>query len=98
MKADATKLVCLKALLDTFVECTRLKVNYHKSMMIPINVSGEKLEHLAKTFGCQSGTMPFTYLGLPLGTSKPKFQDLTPIMDRMERSLAATSCFLSYTR
>ena len=52
MKADSRQLVCLKALLHTFAECTGLKVNYHKSMMIPINVSGEKLEHLAKTLGC----------------------------------------------
>jgi hypothetical protein len=42
--------------------------------------------------------MPFTYLGLPMGNTKPHFADLTPLMDRVERKLVACSTFLSYTR
>jgi hypothetical protein len=30
-----------------------------------------KLQDLASAFGCQVGTMPFTYLGLPMGTTNP---------------------------
>jgi hypothetical protein len=30
------------------------------------------MEVLAKTLGCSIGSMPFTYFGLPLGTTKPK--------------------------
>jgi hypothetical protein len=41
--------------------------------------------------------MPFTYLGLPMGTTKPRFQDLTPMMDKIERRLTACSSLLSYT-
>jgi hypothetical protein len=39
--------------------------------MIPINVLHEDMVILAEEFGCQIGSMPFTYLGLPLGTTKP---------------------------
>lgn len=55
------------------------------------------MEILARTFGCRTGSLPFTYLGLPMGTTKPRFQDLTPIMDRVERRLSACSSLLSYT-
>ncbi len=51
---------------------------------------------LASTFGCSIGTLPFTYLGLPLGTSRPKVVDFSPLTDRIERRLTASSAFLSY--
>jgi hypothetical protein len=35
---------------------------------------------LARTFGCDIGSMPFTYLDLSMGTTKPKIEDLTPIV------------------
>jgi hypothetical protein len=47
------------------------------------------LANLANTFGCDIGSLPFTYLGLPLGTSRPTIQDLTPIVDQSERRLNA---------
>jgi hypothetical protein len=51
----------------------------------------------AHTFGYDIGCMPFTYLGLPMGTTKPRMEDLTPMMDRVERRLSACSTWLSYT-
>lgn len=65
-------------------------------MMISINVSQEKLDILAATFGCKRGTLPITYLGLPLGTTKPRVQDFSPTLDRIERRLVACFSFLSY--
>lgn len=41
--------------------------------------------------------MPFTYLSLPMGTTKPCFEDLTPVMNRVERKLSAYSTWLSYS-
>jgi hypothetical protein len=32
------------------------------------------MEILANTFDCQIGSYPFTYLGLPMGLSKPKVE------------------------
>jgi hypothetical protein len=39
--------------------------------------------------------MPFTYLGLPLGTTKPKVADFLPLISKCERRLISTSNFLS---
>lgn len=76
--------------------CTGLKINYHKSNMIPINTDSQKMEILAGTFGCSIGAMPFTYLGLPLGTSKPNVSDFAPLIDRVERRLPSTTVYLNY--
>lgn len=65
MKDDINELNNLKDILSSFAESTGLRVNFDKSMMVPINVSTERLEVLAANFGCSKGTLPFTYLGLP---------------------------------
>jgi hypothetical protein len=52
---------------------------------------------LAATFGCTGGTMPFTYLGLPMGTTKPKIEDMSPIMVKIGRRLNGCSSLLSYS-
>lgn len=72
-----------------------MKVNYNKSIMIPINIEEERLDHLARTFNCEKGKLPFTYLGLPLGLTKPKVIDFSPLVTRCERRLAATLTFLN---
>ena len=87
MQAEAQQLFFLKALLNSFADSTGLKVNYRKYQMISINVDDCKMQRLAGTIG----TMPFTYLGLPMGTTKPHMEDLTPLMDRVERQLSACS-------
>ena len=97
MEADVNQLIHLKGLLQSFATSTSLLVNYSKSSMIPINVHPKRLVVIASAFGCAIGSMPFTYLGLPMGTTKPRMEDLTPLMDRMERRLSSCSSLLSYS-
>lgn len=66
MPGDARTLFNLRGLLRSFSDSTGLHVNFAKSFLVPINMSNERASHLANTFGCQVGSMPFTYLGLPL--------------------------------
>lgn len=63
---------------------------------MPINVAAQKTTDLANLLGCQVGEMPFTYLGLPLGTTRPTVKDLMPLVDRIERRLTGTAIWLSY--
>jgi len=63
--------------------------------MYPINLTVDKLNNLAATFGCCAGSLPFTYLRLPLGLTKPKIDDFLPLVTRCERRLISTSLFLS---
>src|ERR1041385_2525180 len=63
--------------------------------MIPINIDEVTLSQLAAAFGCQVGKLPFTYLGLLVRTTMPKIVAFLPLVDRMERILIASSCFLN---
>jgi hypothetical protein len=71
LPAEAFQLFTLKGLLRSFADSTSLKVNFSKSFLVPTNIDDEKARHLTNTMGCQVGTLPFTYLGLPLGTTRP---------------------------
>jgi hypothetical protein len=95
MEADPRQLFFLKSLLQVFSDSTGLEVNYNKSMLLPINIIETRLEHLARTFGCSKGSLPFTYLGLPLGLTKPKIQDFLPLVNKCERKLGGISSMLN---
>lgn len=95
LNGDAKEIFFLKALLNSFAEFSGLKVNYSKSMMVPINISPERFDILANTFGCVKGPLPFTYLGLPLSLTKPFVADFWPQISRCEKRLVNTAVFLS---
>jgi len=95
LEGDTRQLMFLKSVINTFSEATGLKVNLKKSMMLPINVSDQKLDFLANTFGCSKGTFPFTYLGLPLGLTKPLIHDYMPLLNKCEARLGSISTFLT---
>ena len=96
MKAYQRELFCLKGLLQSFSNSTGLKINYAKSSMVPLNITNDHAEMLAQTFGCRLATLPFTYLGLPLGTTKPRVDDYMPLMNKTERRLSSISSMLTY--
>jgi hypothetical protein len=82
MKGDIADLLHLKGMLQNFAECSGLRVNFDKSMMIPINIDDDRFEMLASTIGCSKGSLPFTYLGLPLSLSKPTVADFWPLVSK----------------
>jgi hypothetical protein len=95
LPADKDQLLLIKETLRKFSLSTRLKINFDKSQMLPINVPEDLLQELAAVFDCQVGKMPFTYLGLPVGTTKPTITKLSPLVCRLERKLSSSSSFLS---
>ena len=48
MERGAMKVFFLNSILNSFSESIGLKVNYRKSMMVPINISEEKARALSK--------------------------------------------------
>ena len=96
MKASQRELFTLKGLLESFSQSIGLRVNYGKSCLVPLNMTNEKAQMLAGIFGCKIQSLPFTYLGLPMGTTKPRVEHYAPLMNRTERRLTATSNFLKH--
>jgi hypothetical protein len=76
MSACSHRVTVMKNILEKYDLSTRLKINFHMSSLIPINLNVSKAQSIADLFGWTIGLMPFTYLGLPLGTTKPSIQSL----------------------
>jgi hypothetical protein len=93
MQADAAQLDILKEILEEYRAFTGLEVNFHKSSLVPINLSEEEANNIAISLGCQTAPMMFTYLGLPMGTTKPTIRELCPLTDRVERRLTTSASF-----
>jgi hypothetical protein len=96
LQACPIQLAALKVTLEDFARATGLRVNYAKSCLVSINASEDTLQNLAQILGCEIGSLPFTYLGLPLGITKPMIQDLSPLVGLVERRLNASARFLGY--
>jgi len=46
---------------------SRLKVNFHKSELVGINVPQSCLLEATNVLNCKIGSLPILYLGLPIG-------------------------------
>uniref|UniRef100_A0A2N9FG38 Reverse transcriptase domain-containing protein n=1 Tax=Fagus sylvatica TaxID=28930 RepID=A0A2N9FG38_FAGSY len=77
----------LRMVLSCFEVVTGLGVNMGKSELVPV---GEvlNLSHLADILCCRIGSLPMSYLGLPLGASFKAFSIWNPILEKVERRLA----------
>ena len=59
----------LSWILLWFKAISGLNINLEKSMIMPVG-NVEDIEGLTRELGCQYGTLPTTYLGLPLGVRR----------------------------
>ena len=64
-----------------------MKVNVHKCEMVPIG-EVDDVHALADILGCRVGTLPMSYLGMPLGASHNSPSIWNPILEKIEWKLA----------
>lgn len=97
LPVEEGQLYTLMNILNTFTEFTGLKVNYSKSSLVPININDERALQLANILGCKKESMPFTYLGLPMGTTRPKVDDLIPVVSGLDKRLSGVATMMTYS-
>lgn len=87
----------LKFLLFCFEEMSGMKINYQKSEVYVLGVDKEEEIRIANMLNCKVGTMPFTYLGLPMHCEKVGMKDFRLIIQKMEKRLQTwKSGYLTY--
>lgn len=94
MPACAQQAATIKGILSDYAQSIGLKINFQKSTLIPINLDASLIDNIASIFGCSVGTMPFTYLGLPMGSACPLIQDFMPLVSSTERRLSSTLTYV----
>jgi hypothetical protein len=72
----------LKWLMIFFEDLSGLKINYHKSDLIAINLDEQEVVQFAKKIYCKVGDFPFKYLGVSLHHEKLKREDIQPVVDK----------------
>jgi len=77
----------LKALLLLFEATSGLKVNFHKSMLVGVNIHDSWLAEAASLLHCKLGRIPILYLGLPIGGDSHKLKFWQPLLDRIKSRL-----------
>jgi len=74
-----------------------LKVNFHKSMSVDININESWLNEAASVLSCKVGRVPFMYLGLPIGGDVRRLLFRKPILSRLKNRLSGwKNRFLSF--
>ena len=86
---DMDCLLNIKSTLILFELASGLRVNFHKSSLIDINIDKSWLDLAAQKLLCKIGEVPFTYLRLPIGGKTNSIAAWDPVIDRMHKKLAS---------
>ena len=62
-----SNILTIKTILRCFKLVTGMKINFHKSKLVGVNVDRNTLETYAKTLNCNTMWIPFKYLELEIG-------------------------------
>lgn len=79
----------MREVLLLFEEVSGLKVNFHKSMLIGVNVDDSWLTEAAMVMNYCRGSMSFVYLGLPIGGHSKKLCFWKPIVNHIVSRLSS---------
>jgi hypothetical protein len=78
----------MKLLLSTFEQLSGLKINFRKSEMFCYGKAKDCSDVYSQIFGCESGSFPFRYLGIPMHHKKLLNRDWKEIEERFQKKLS----------
>jgi hypothetical protein len=86
-EASVSNLWSLKAILRGFELASGLRVNFWKSGLIGINVSPMFLSSACTFLNCREASLPFKYLGLPIGANPKSPSTWDPLLEHLRSRL-----------
>lgn len=87
-KAEESVLRNLKCVLMWYEQISGMRINFHKSELVPLNLEEEEAHRLAHVFSCPLGSFPIKYLGVPLHYDNLSKEDIQPLVDKMLKKIA----------
>jgi hypothetical protein len=97
MEHDLEKAVNMKLILCIFEQLSGLKINFHKSEIFCFGKAKEVEDQYTQIFGCEAGSLPLKYLGIPIHHRRILNKEWNPVETRFERKLGCwQSKLLSY--
>uniref|UniRef100_A0A8R7V9S6 Reverse transcriptase domain-containing protein n=1 Tax=Triticum urartu TaxID=4572 RepID=A0A8R7V9S6_TRIUA len=83
LKPVGTDLQACSHILRLFRMASGLHVNFSKTAAIPIHCSNDEKALAAATLGCELGSFPCCYMGMPLCLRKPFVAQLHSMVERI---------------
>jgi hypothetical protein len=78
----------IKTVLRSFEIVSGLKVNFHKSKLYGINLDDSFLSASSSFLHCEVDSIPFLFLGIPMGANPRRKGTWAPIIDAMRKRLS----------
>jgi len=78
----------MRASLLLFQSLSDLKVNFSKSYLVGVNVASSWLAEAAMVLSCKVGSIPFVYLGMPIGGTSRRLSFWEPVLNRIRAKLS----------
>ena len=88
MDNDLERAKNMKLLLCAFEQLLGLKINFHKSELFCNGSAKDNQNEYAQIFGCNVGSFPFTYLGIPMHHRKLMNKDWKHVEERFQKRLS----------
>lgn len=88
-EATEENLWSVKAVLRCFELAFGLRVNYHKSCVIGVNISDDFLQVASNFLNCKSGCLPFKYLGIQVGVNPKRRPAWKGVLEALKRKLSS---------
>ncbi|PNY11183.1 cysteine-rich receptor-like protein kinase [Trifolium pratense] len=96
-EASVNNLWSLKAILRVFEMASGLKVNFWKSGLMGVNVSSTFMEMTCTFLNCRFGSIPFKYLGLPIGANPRRISTWDPLLEHLRVRGGKNICWVKWS-
>jgi Reverse transcriptase (RNA-dependent DNA polymerase) len=87
LEASAYVIHALRWILIGFKNLSDMKINFLKYEMIPLNLNENEGKQLASNFECKIGSLPISYLCIPLHWKTLTASDWQFLIDKIEHKL-----------
>nr|KAJ0207903.1 hypothetical protein LSAT_V11C500236740 [Lactuca sativa] len=78
----------MSKVLKEFQDMSGLKINIHKSTIYGVGVEPEVIYQIADQAGCGKGDLPFSYLGIPVGSNMSNIAKWNVLVCKFENRLS----------
>ncbi|GKA37499.1 hypothetical protein Tco_0724064 [Tanacetum coccineum] len=86
-KWDDTNITNLIIILDCFYLVSGLRINLLKSKLYRVGTALENVEQCSGAIGCSAASLPFTYLGLPIGSNMNRRDNWDELILKVQKKL-----------
>jgi hypothetical protein len=88
MEHDLENAVNMKLIMCIFEQLSGLKINFHKSEIFCFGKAKDLESQYKQIFGCEAGSLPFRYLGIPILYRRLLNKEWNPVENFFEKKLS----------